>query len=135
MVKNVNIGRKAYRGVNQIEIGNNSQIGPNFAMCHSNLVIDNDVMMGQNVLIIGGTHQFERTDIPMNHQGANPKTSHVIGDDVWIGNRITILPNVRRIGNGAILGACAVITKDVPEYAIVAGNPAKIIRYRKLIKI
>lgn len=120
--KNVNIGRKAYWGINRIEVGDNSQIGSNFTMCHCSLVMGKDVMMAPNVLIIGGTHKFERTDIPMNLQGANPKTNLEIGDDVWIGNRVTILPNVRRIGSGAILGACAVITKDVPDYAIVAGN-------------
>ena len=88
-------------------------------------------MMAPNLLVIGGTHKFDRTDIPMREQGSNPKTELVIGDDVWIGNRVTILSNCRRIGNGAIIGACSVVTKDVPNYAIVAGNPAKVIRYRK----
>lgn len=53
-----------------------------------------------------------------------------IGNDVWIGNRVTILGKVSSIGNGAVIGAGSVVTKDVPPYAIVAGNPAKIIRYR-----
>ena len=53
----------------------------------------------------------------------------VIGNDVWIGQNVTILPSVK-IGNGAIVGAGAVVTKHVADYAIVAGNPAKLIRYR-----
>lgn len=53
----------------------------------------------------------------------------VIGNDVWIGVGVLILPSVK-IGNGAIIGAGAVVTKDVPDYAIVAGVPAKIIKYR-----
>lgn len=53
----------------------------------------------------------------------------VIGNDVWIGAHTVILPGVN-IGNGAIIGAGAVVTKDVPPYAIVGGVPAKIIRYR-----
>ena len=53
----------------------------------------------------------------------------VIGNDVWIGYQSCILSGVT-IGNGAIIGAKSVVTKDVPPYAIVAGNPAKFIRYR-----
>lgn len=53
----------------------------------------------------------------------------VIGHDVWIGFRATILSGVR-IGNGAVIGAGAVVTDDVPAYAIVAGNPARLVRFR-----
>lgn len=53
-----------------------------------------------------------------------------IGHDVWIGARVTILSGCRTIGNGAIVSAGAVLTKDVPPYAIVGGVPGKIIRYR-----
>jgi virginiamycin A acetyltransferase len=53
-----------------------------------------------------------------------------IGNDVWIGHNAIILPNVKSIDNGAIIGAGSVVTKDVPAFAIVGGNPAKVIRYR-----
>lgn len=53
----------------------------------------------------------------------------VVGNDVWIGNGATILPGVR-IGNGAVVSASAVVTRDVPSYAIVAGNPARLVRRR-----
>lgn len=129
--KHISIGRKAYWGFNKIEIGDNSGIGPNFRMFRSGLYIGHDVMMGRDVMIIGGTHKFDKTDIPMRQQGSNPKTTLFVGDDVWIGSRVTILSKCRRIGNGAIIGACSVVTKEVPDFAIVAGNPAKIIKYRK----
>lgn len=53
----------------------------------------------------------------------------VIGNDVWIGHNATIMPGVT-IGSGVIIGSCAVVTRDIPDYCIVAGNPAKIIRQR-----
>ena len=58
----------------------------------------------------------------------NKGDTHV-GNDVWIGYRATIMPGVT-IGHGAIIGACAVVTRDVPPYAIVGGNPARVIRMR-----
>ena len=57
------------------------------------------------------------------------KGDTVIGNDVWIGFNATIMPGVH-IGNGAIIGTNALVTKDVPDYAIVGGNPAKLIRMR-----
>jgi virginiamycin A acetyltransferase len=53
-----------------------------------------------------------------------------IGNDVWIGAKAVILPNVRKIGDGAVIGASAVVNKDVPPYAVVVGNPARVVRFR-----
>jgi acetyltransferase-like isoleucine patch superfamily enzyme len=53
-----------------------------------------------------------------------------IGNDVWIGNRVTILPKVGRIGDGAVIGAGSVVTREVPPYAVVVGIPGKVIKYR-----
>jgi maltose O-acetyltransferase len=54
----------------------------------------------------------------------------MIGDDVWIGARVIVLPGIN-IRDHAIVGAGAIVTQDVPAWAIVGGNPAKVIRYRK----
>lgn len=62
------------------------------------------------------------------HHLPPPPETHV-GNDVWIGRSAIVLSGVM-IGNGAVVGAGAIVTKDVPPYAIVAGNPARIIRYR-----
>lgn len=62
----------------------------------------------------------------------DPRPSHhlEIGNDVWIGYRAVVLPTVNTIGDGAVVAAGAIVTHDVPPYAIVAGIPAKIIKYR-----
>ncbi len=57
------------------------------------------------------------------------KGDTIVGNDVWIGQNVTVLPGVH-IGDGAIIGANSVVTKDVPPYAIVGGNPAKLLRKR-----
>ncbi len=54
----------------------------------------------------------------------------IIGNDVWIGANAIILPSVKKIGNGAVIGAGSIVTKDIPAYTIIAGNPAKEVRKR-----
>lgn len=59
-----------------------------------------------------------------------PRNSITIGNDVWLGHNATILSSVRSIGDGAVIGASAVVTKDVPDFAVVVGNPGKVVKYR-----
>jgi acetyltransferase-like isoleucine patch superfamily enzyme len=54
----------------------------------------------------------------------------LIGNDVFVGHNVTILPGVNKIGDGVLIGAGSLVTKDVPDFAIVVGSPAKVIRYR-----
>lgn len=111
-----------------ISIGSGSGLGVNCHV-HGPLRIGDNVMMGPEVTILTHTHRIDRTDIPMGKQGSMV-SEVVIGDDVWIGMRAIILPGVR-IGSGVVIGAGAVVTKDVPDYAVVGGVPARVIRYRK----
>lgn len=127
--ENVNI-EKGAEFESQCEIGNNSGIGID-AIIGGHVVIGNNVMMGRQCIIICRNHAFSRTDIPMNQQGFEKSTTIRIGDDVWIGDRVTILPDVE-IGTGCILAAGAVVTKKVPDYCIVGGVPAKVIGNRKV---
>ena len=68
----------------------------------------------------------------MIEQGELGKTELIIEDDVWIGTRVTILAKNIVIGKGSIIGANAVVTKDIPPYSIVVGNPAKVVKTRDL---
>lgn len=85
--------------------------------------------MGLDVTILTHTHNIERTDIPMGQQGMRI-SEVVIGNDVWIGMRVIIMPGVK-VGDGVVIGAGAVVTKNVPDFAIVGGVPAKGIKYRE----
>jgi len=117
-------------GIN-VQLGNYSSL--NYGCWISNdTIIGDDVMMGPFIMILSGSHHFERTDISMREQGAPPRRPVIIHDDVWIGSKTIILPGIY-VGSHAIIGAGSVVTKDVPEWAIVGGNPAKIIRYRKIV--
>ncbi|MBL0225454.1 MAG: acyltransferase [Geobacteraceae bacterium] len=126
---NLNIEKGATFGRgNGIFIGNNSGIGVN---CHlyGSVSIGDNVMMGPEVLFFAKNHKFDRVDTPMNLQGFAEVEQIVVGNDVWIGTRAIILPGVI-IGDGAVIGAASVVTKDVPPYTIVGGNPAKVLRLR-----
>lgn len=92
--------------------------------------IGDDVMMGPECVILTQDHAHASTDIPMIQQGLEAPHTVVIGNDVWIGHRVIILPGVT-IGSGSIIAAGAVVTKDVEPYTIVSGVPSKIINRRK----
>ncbi len=127
---NVNIESGAYFSHgSDICIGDNSGIGIN-ARLPSKVTIGNNVMMGRDVIILATRHHFERLDVPMCTQGRTELLPVQIEDDVWIGTRVIIMPGVT-LGKGSIVGAGAVVTKDVPSYAVVGGVPARILKYRK----
>jgi maltose O-acetyltransferase len=127
--KNLNVEHGAFFASGRdIEIGDNSGLGLNCRVTGP-LKIGNDVMIGPDVMIFTQNHETSRLDIPMRLQTA-PKRKVEIGDDVWVAARAIILPGIK-INKGAIIGAGAIVTKDVPEYAVVGGNPARIIKYRK----
>lgn len=130
--EDINIEQGAYfgNGRNFHAMGNTT-LGKDF-VCHNRIVtIHGHLMMAEDVLFQGGGHRFDNIDLPLHEQGTLPDTPLEIGVDVWIGARAIVLPGCTRIGAHSIIGAGAVVTKDVPEYAIVGGNPAKVIRIRK----
>jgi len=73
---------------------------------------------------------FFSTRLPYVKKELIPMREIVIGNDVWFGYNALVLPSVTKIGDGAVIGAGAVVTKDVPDYAVVAGNPARVVKYR-----
>lgn len=126
--KNVNIERGSFF-TPQLEIGDNSGIGINCEV-YGPVKIGDNVMMGPEVVIYTRNHKIEQTDIPIQAQGYTEDAPVIIGNDVWIGRRVIILPGTR-IGNGCVIGAGAVVTRDLPSFSVSGGVPARVIKMRK----
>lgn len=105
---------------------------------HTN--IGNYVSIGPNVRRFGAAHPLNQAALHplfynpalglVSASGDVERSSCEIGHDVWIGANVTILPGCTSVGTGAVIGAGSVVTKDVPAFAVVGGNPAKIINNR-----
>ena len=125
--KNVNIERNAVF-TPELEIGNNSGIGIDCEI-YGPVTIGDNVMMGPEVIVYTSGHNHNRTDIPMMKQGSSEVRPVKIGSDVWIGRRAIIMPGVT-IGDGVIIGAGAVVTKNIDPYMVAVGVPAKAVKSR-----
>jgi len=113
----------------RVSLGNNSNIGQGCWLL-GDITIGNNVMMAPQVIILSSNHEFRDVSKPMIEQGQRPDEPVHIGDDVWIGTRAIILPGIH-IGSHSIIGAGSVVTRNVDEWMIVGGNPAKVIGQRK----
>lgn len=97
---------------------------------HPGTQIGRYVSVAAGVSVLNRDHPSDRVSThPALSEGA-PYAETKIGHDVWIGTGATITASCRRVGSGAIIGAGAVVTHDVPEFAVVAGAPARVIRWR-----
>ncbi|WP_332456900.1 acyltransferase [Petrimonas sp.] len=116
-----------------IKIGNQCGFGESTHITAINkIVIGDGVLLGNFVIITdnshgGGEHFADQLLLPPIYRPLSSKGPIIIEDNVWIGDKATILPGVK-IGKGAIIGANSVVTKNVPARAVVGGSPAKIIK-------
>lgn len=118
------------KGLN-ITIGNNAQIGP-FSVFFGGekIIIGNNVIIAPHCVFAAGNHNYYELDIPMRFSDSISKGPIIIEDNVWVGSNVVITDNVK-IGHDSVIGANAVVTKNVEPYSIVGGVPAKLIKYRK----
>jgi virginiamycin A acetyltransferase len=132
--------RKVYRDYHDIEIGLYSY-GSCFDLDNINAgtKIGRYCSFAEGVLVFNRNHPldfksmhpyFFNTRFGYVEKEIVPMRTITIGNDVWIGRNAIILPSVKTIGDGAVIGAGAIVTRDVPDFAVVGGNPAKVIKYR-----
>lgn len=134
--KHCSIGRR-FRGTpKNVYLGDDCHIGENnVLLCLlAPIKIGNHFMSGPNVTFVTGNHRIDiigkhMTEITNKDKLPENDVEIVVEDDVWIGTGAIILKGVK-IGRGSVVAAGSVVTKDTPPYSIVAGNPAKVIKYR-----
>lgn len=116
----------------RVYIGDNTEIGLRCILWGgketSTLKIGKNVMIGPSVKLIAFNHGMKVSEIPMIDQASNDKDI-VIGDDVWIGANVVVTAGCK-IGNGVVVAAGSIVTKDIPENVICGGIPAKILKDR-----
>ncbi|ENW3889563.1 acyltransferase [Neisseria gonorrhoeae] len=113
------IGRGAYVFPDTV-LGDGSGIGANCEICRG-LVVGKNVMMGPECLLYSTNHKFDREN--KRFEGYTEIRPITLEDDVWPGRRVIVMAGVT-VGRGSVVGAGAVVTKDIPPYSLAAGNPA-----------
>ena len=117
----------------KVRIGVNCYIANDVLFCASKEIsIGNNVLIAEFSSLRDSSHNYKDASRNINEQGDTPGRI-VIEDDVWIGQGCILLgsPETLSIGRGAIIGANSVVKDSIPDYAIAAGSPAKVIKYRK----
>lgn len=123
------INRRVYIGDgSNVELGDHCGIGAG-ASIPNNTIIGKYSMVSRQVHILDRNHSYEDPNTPIKLQGYKEKKQTIIEDDVWIGMRCLLTPG-RHVRKGSIIASASVLTKDFPEYSIVGGNPANLIKTR-----
>lgn len=105
-----------------------SYVGPG-CLISSGVKIGRYTMIGPRVMIVGNDHIYKNTGVPIVFSGRPEFKYTIIGSDVWVGAGVIIMCGLK-IGDGAIIAAGSVVTKNIPPYAVVGGIPAKFIKFR-----
>ena len=132
--KKVGIGLKVNNKVfgfgTNVELGNYVNFNGCEIMGKGTVTIGDYFHSGKNLTIFTSNHNYERAQsIP--YDKIRIVKNVIIKDFVWVGQDVTIIPGVT-IGEGAVIAAGCIVTKDVPDYAIFGGNPGKVIKYRNI---
>lgn len=123
---------RVYAGNSQslVSFGDGTEIGEHSTISSNNsIVFGNDVLTGPHIFIADHNHAYENPLLPVSKQGVKCNTTDevVIGDGSWLGTNVVIVGNVH-IGKHCVIGANSVVTKDIPDYSVAAGMPAKVIK-------
>ena len=118
----------------KISLGENVVIRPNTMIFADpregdagSVIIENNAMLGSGVHIYVGNHRFNLPNKNIIDQGHSPAQTVILKEGCWLGANVVVLPGVT-VGINSVVGAGSIVTKDVPDRVVVAGNPAKIIK-------
>ncbi len=119
----------------KLKIKKNTDIGTRARICCANkITIGENVLFGPNIYVADQDHKYTDINTPIMNQGVNIFKSGIeIGDDSWIGINSVIVGNVK-IGKHCIIGANSLVNKDIPDYSVAVGNPAKVIKKYNFVK-
>lgn len=126
--RNVRLGRRLFVLPGRVTVGNWCYIGAG-SYLDGDIVIGDFSMLANNVAIVGGDHAFSTPGVTMRDGGREAWQPTVLGRDVWVGHGAIIINGVT-IGDGAIVAAGSIVTHDVAPFSVVAGNPARHIKWR-----
>lgn len=134
---NVRVGDGSYIAgyayvTEHVVMGSHCTINP-YTVVRGQVTMGDGVRIGAHANVLGFNHNHADVNKPIYQQGVSAK-GIVIGDDVWIGSAAMILDGVT-VGSHCLIAAGAVVTRDVPDYAVVAGNPARVLRDRRSGKV
>lgn len=123
---------RVYAGNSQslVSFGDGTELGEHSTISSNNrIVFGNDVLTGPHVFIADHNHAYENPLVPVSEQGVkcNPADEVVIGEGSWLGTNVVVVGNVH-IGKHCVIGANSVVTRDIPDYSVAVGIPAKVIK-------
>lgn len=128
---NARLNKDGKQVIPELMIGNGCNLGEyNHITAANRIVIGNNLLTGRFVLITDNSHGNFNIEDLSKHPSQRPLSSKgevIIGNNVWMGDKVSILPGVH-IGDGCIIGSNSVVTHDVPAYSMAVGNPAKVIK-------
>ncbi|MCC6369607.1 MAG: acyltransferase [Bacteroidia bacterium] len=119
-------------GTKNVFIGNNVIVPENTRLItdpsdkNSTIIIEDSVLFAPNVSVYATTHTFNSTELPVKQQ-ALKNSSTIIKSGAWLGVNVVIMPGVT-VGKNAVIGANSVVTKDIPDYSVAVGAPAKVVK-------
>lgn len=120
----------ANNGDSRIVLGSGTEIGNHSTLSSIHeVVLEENVLTGPHVFISDHNHDYRNVEIPVCKQGVmvSEKSKVVVGEGSWLGTNAVIVGNVR-IGKHCVIGANSVVTKDIPDYSVAAGIPARVIK-------
>ena len=123
------LAAKTYNGNSscKLEIGAGSKIGNfNHIYCTQRIIIEKNVLTADKVYISDNLHCYENIEIPIFMQPIKQLKTVVIGEGAWLGENVCVIG--ASVGRGSVVGANSVVTKDIPDYCVAVGIPAKVIK-------